>query len=107
MENQIFELQYALDTFMFLVCGALIRELRTVEAYRLAMNAGEPERVVFRKLNVWQSRQGALRDAARRLNGKRLADAWSRLAEIDRQGKGRAFGDPWHSLDHLVTRLCA
>ncbi len=24
MENQIFELQYALDTFMFLVCGALV-----------------------------------------------------------------------------------
>ena len=24
MENQIFELQYALDTFYFLVCGALV-----------------------------------------------------------------------------------
>ena len=24
MENQIFELQFALDTFMFLVCGALV-----------------------------------------------------------------------------------
>ncbi len=91
---------------IFLVSGALIRALRTVEAYRLAMRDGQPERTVFRQLNVWQSRQPALRDAARRLNGKRLADAWSRLAEIDRQGKGRAFGDPWHSLDHLVTRLC-
>ena len=24
MENQIFELQYALDTFYFLICGALV-----------------------------------------------------------------------------------
>ena len=24
MENQIFELQYAMDTFYFLVCGALV-----------------------------------------------------------------------------------
>ena len=24
MENQIFELQYAMDTFYFLICGALV-----------------------------------------------------------------------------------
>ncbi len=90
-----------------LVTGALARELRTVEAYRMAMAGGENESVVFRKLNVWQSRQGALRAAARRLDGKRLADAWYRLTEMDRQSKGRAGGDPWHSLDHLVCRLCA
>ncbi len=90
-----------------LVAGALIRELNTIEAYRSAMAARENESAVFRKLNVWQSRQGALRNAARRLDGKRLADAWSRLAEMDHQSKGRAGGDPWHSLDHLVSRLCA
>lgn len=90
-----------------LVTGALVRELQTIEAYRLAMAGGEAEAVVFRKLNVWRTRQAALRAAARRLDGKRLADAWSRLAELDRQSKGRAAGDPWHSLDRLVCRLCA
>lgn len=90
-----------------MVTGALANGLRTVEAYRLAMAAGENEAVVFRKLNVWQSRQGVLRGAARRLDGKRLAEAWARLSELDRQSKGRAGGDAWHSLDRLVVRLCA
>jgi DNA polymerase-3 subunit delta len=88
-----------------MITGALASGLRTVEAYRQAMAGGENEAAVFRRLNVWQSRQGALRGAARRLNGKRLAEAWSRLSELDRQSKGRASGDPWHSLDRLVVRL--
>lgn len=90
-----------------LVTGALARGLETVEAYRMAIVAGENESMVFRKLNVWQSRQAVLRAAARRLDGKRLAQAWARLSEMDRQSKGRADGDPWHSLDRLVVRLCA
>jgi len=90
-----------------MVTGALAHALGNVEAYRQAMASGEQESAIFRRLNVWQSRQAALRDAARRIDGKRLADAWSRLAELDRQSKGRGAGDPWHSLDHLVCRLCA
>jgi DNA polymerase-3 subunit delta len=89
------------------VTGAVVAGLRTVEAYRLAMAGGEQESSVFRRLNVWQARQASLRGAARRLNGKRLAEAWSRLAELDRQSKGQEAGDPWHSLDQLVVRLCA
>ena len=30
MENNIFELQYALDTFYFLVCGALVMWLSLI-----------------------------------------------------------------------------
>lgn len=90
-----------------MVSGALVNSLRKVEGYRLAMGAGENESVVFRQLQVWQARQGVFREAARRINGKRLADAWYRLAEIDRQSKGRAAGDPWHSLNEYVRALCA
>jgi DNA polymerase-3 subunit delta len=90
-----------------LVAGALVSGLRTVETYRLAMAQGENEAGVFRRLNVWQSRQGALRQAARRIDGKRLADAWYRLAEMDRQSKGRAKGDPWHGLNRYIQALCA
>ncbi|MEM1410807.1 MAG: hypothetical protein AAGH19_00505, partial [Pseudomonadota bacterium] len=89
-----------------LVTGALVNGLKSVEAYRLGMAAGENEAAVFRRLNVWQARQGVLRGAARRLNGKRLAEAWARLSELDRQSKGRASGDPWQSLDQLVVSLC-
>jgi len=90
-----------------LVSGALVRGLRSIEQYRQAMSAGENENQVFRRLQVWRSRQQSLRGAARRIGGSRLADAWYRLAEIDRQSKGRAPGDPWHSLDSYVRALCA
>lgn len=89
-----------------LVTGALVRELRTLEAFRDAVSGGEPEMSVFRRLRVWQSRQGALRQAARRVGAGRLAQAFARLARLDRQGKGREAGDPWQELDHLVTGLC-
>lgn len=90
-----------------LVAGALVSGLRTVETYRLAMAQGENEAGVFRRMNVWSSRQGTLRQAARRIDGKRLADAWYRLAEMDRQSKGRASGDPWHGLNRYIQALCA
>ncbi len=90
-----------------LVTGALVNGLRTVETYRLGMAQGENESQLFRRLNVWQSRQQSLRQAARRIDGKRLADGWYRLAEMDRQSKGRADGDPWHGLNHYIMALCA
>jgi DNA polymerase-3 subunit delta len=89
-----------------LVVGALNRELRTLEALKLALEAGENEASVFRKLNIWRSRQGPMRRAAGRLGSRGLADAFSRMSLIDRQSKGRAEGDPWHALDHLVGDLC-
>jgi len=90
-----------------LVIGALTRELSIVEAYRDAVSAGENEATVFRRLNVWQARQGPLRAASRRIPAARLAEAFSRLALADRQGKGRGDGDPWQTLDRLVCALCA
>lgn len=88
-----------------MVTGALASGLRTLEAYRQAMRASENEASVFRRLKVWGPRQGGLRSAGRRLQARHLADAWFRLAELDRQSKGRAPGDPWHSLDRLVVAL--
>ena len=53
------------------------------------------------------SRQPFIKAAAARLDPDTLLDAFSTLSLIDRQGKGRAAGNPWHSLDQLVCRLCA
>ena len=86
--------------------GALYRELRTLEAFMLARQAGEQEAAAFRRLHVWRNRQGPMRSAAGRIDARRLNDAFSRLALIDRQGKGQAPGDPWHGLDHLACSLC-
>jgi DNA polymerase-3 subunit delta len=98
---------HRMDTPLPLVVGALIRELRTAEAFRLAMRGGEHETAVFRRLNVWRNRQNLIRSAARRLNTRRLFAAFKLLSLIDRQSKGRAAGDPWQSLDSLLLQLSA
>jgi len=90
-----------------LIMGALTRELKTTEAFRPAMRAGEPEATVFRNLRVWQSRQAATRSAARRINTRLFYNAFKQLALIDRQSKGRASGNPWQALDELLMMLAA
>jgi DNA polymerase-3 subunit delta len=94
-----------MDTPLPMLLGALLRELKTTEAFRLAMRAGESESVVFRRLNVWQNRQNTIRMAARRLHTLKLFDAFKLLSLVDRQSKGRAPGDPWQSIDTLLLRL--
>ena len=94
-----------MDTPVPLLLGALLKELKTTEAFRLAMRAGEQEDMVFRRLNVWQNRQAIVRSAARRLNTRKLFEAFKLLSLIDRQSKGRAAGDPWKSVDDLLCHL--
>jgi DNA polymerase-3 subunit delta len=94
-----------MDTPLPMLLGALLRELKTTEAFRLAMRGGEPETMVFRRLNVWHNRQHTVRSAARRLNTRKLYAAFKTLALIDRQSKGRAVGDPWRSIDDLLLQL--
>jgi len=96
-----------MDTPIPLLLGALLREIKTTEAFRLAMRGGEAETAVFRRLNVWYRRQGIIRAAARRLNTLRLFEAFKLLSLIDRQSKGRAAGDPWRSIDELLLQLSA
>lgn len=87
--------------------GAIAVNLKTVEAYRQGMASQGNERAVFQKLRIWQARQAGLRAAGHRLNAKRMAEAWSRLAEIDQVSKGQPSGDAWHLLDRLIIRVCA
>jgi len=94
-----------MDTPIPLLLGALLRELKTTEAFRLAMRSGESEPVVFRRLNVWFNRQNTIRAAARRLDTRKLFGAFKLLSLIDRQSKGRAAGDPWQSVDTLLLQL--
>lgn len=96
-----------MDTPLPLLLGALLRDLKATEAYRLAVRGGEQEFAVFRRLNVWQNRQAAVRAAGRRLDTRKLFLAFKTLSLIDRQCKGRAAGDPWHSIDKLLLQLSA
>ncbi len=90
-----------------LLLGALLRELQTTEAFRLAIRTGESEPMAFRRLNVWFNRQNTIRAAARRLDTRKLFGAFKQLSLIDRQSKGRAAGDPWQSIDNLLLQLSA
>ena len=94
-----------MDTPVPMLLGALLRELKTAEAFRLAMRAGEQEMSVFRRLNVWHNRQGIVRAAARRLDTRKLYKAFRLLSLIDRQSKGRAAGEPWQSIESLLVQL--
>jgi DNA polymerase-3 subunit delta len=94
-----------MDTPIPLLLGALLKELKTTEAFRLAMRAGEQETLVFRRLNIWYNRQSIVRAAARRLHTRKLYEAFKLLALMDRQSKGRAAGDAWQSLDSLLVQL--
>lgn len=94
-----------MDTPIPMLLGALLKELKTTEAFRFAMRGGEQESMVFRRLNVWHNKQNIVRSAARRLNTRQLFNAFSQLSLIDRQSKGQAAGDPWQSLDRLLLQL--
>ena len=96
-----------MNTPLPMLLGALLRELKTTEAFRLAMRAGEQETMVFRRLNIWYNRQNTVRAAARRLNTRKLFAAFKMLSLIDRQSKGRAAGDPWQSIDALLLQLAS
>jgi DNA polymerase-3 subunit delta len=87
--------------------GALLKELKTTEALRLALRGGEPEASAFKRLRIWYGRKQIIAAAARRLNTRALYDAFELLALIDRQGKGRAKGDAWQTIDRLLLRLAA
>jgi len=90
-----------------LITGALYREFTLLEAFRAGRAAGQSEQHMFRRLNIWQAKQGSMRAAASRLSRKRLNDVFQALSMIDRQSKGMASGDEWHSLDRLVCAVCA
>ncbi|MGA9573694.1 MAG: DNA polymerase III subunit delta [Lysobacterales bacterium] len=96
-----------MDTPLPLLLGALLKELRVVEAYGLAIRSGENESTVLRRLKVWQNRQNTVRAAGRRLRTDQICAAFKILSVIDRQSKGQAAGDPWQSLDQLLIRLSA
>jgi DNA polymerase-3 subunit delta len=88
------------------VVGALYREWNLVDSVRAAIRSGENEASVFRRFNVWSTRQGPMKAAIRRLPDSALDESFRSLALIDRQSKGRATGDPWQTLDGLLWHLC-
>lgn len=97
---------HRMNTPIQIVVGALYRELSLAGTVRAAIHSGENESSVFRKFNVWSTRQGPMKAAIKRLSADNLDDTFRSLALIDRQSKGRAAGDPWQTLDRLLWHMC-
>lgn len=90
-----------------LVYAALYRELTLADKVRAAVDSGEQQGSVFKKLHIWPARQGPVRAACGRLGAGEFGDAFRVLSLIDRQSKGRASGDAWQTLDRLLWFLCS
>jgi len=88
------------------VTGALYRELSVVDTVGTALRAGQPESAVFSKLRIWPARQAPIRQALSRFSGFEFGESFRALSLIDRQSKGRAYGDAWQTLDRLLWYLC-
>jgi DNA polymerase III subunit delta len=88
------------------VTGAVYSSLTLADSARSAIEAGESEAAVFGRLRVWPARQPLLRRALARLSARHFGDTFRALSLIDRQSKGRAEGDAWQTLDHLLRFLC-
>lgn len=89
------------------VSGALYYQLSQLSAVHSAVQSGENEARAFSRLRVIKMVQPSFRQALRRLSEKQIGDSFQALSLVDRQGKGRASGDPWQTLDQMLLELCA
>jgi len=88
------------------VAAALYSELALAEGLLGARLEGGDEGAYFSRARIWPMRQGPMKLAARRLVQDDFGRAFHYLTTIDLQGKGRAAGDPWQTLDSLLVFLC-
>ena len=89
------------------VGAALTFQLGQLQALHRALQAGESETRAFSRLRIFKLAQPSFRAALRRVSGAQIRKAFCSLALLDRQGKGRAEGDPWQTLDLMVLDMCA
>ena len=89
------------------VAAALYSELALTCGLMEVRNQGGDERGFFSHARVWPNRQGPMKQAASRLRLSDMDQAFRCLSTIDQQGKGRASGSPWVTLDDLLLFLCS
>jgi DNA polymerase-3 subunit delta len=89
------------------IIGSLYYQMNQLNSAFIGVSLGEDESRVFSRLRIFNMAQPLYRSAIRRLSEKQIGDAFLALALIERQGKGRAAGDPWQTLDQMIVALCA
>lgn len=89
------------------VTGALNYQLGQLDAVYQAVQSGESEKDALDRLRIFKMAQPHFRQALGRVSGRQISNSFRALALLDRQGKGRASGDPWQTLNHMMLDLCA
>jgi len=88
-----------------IVLWVLARELRHLVQLADAQVSGQPLPAVFKRLRIFDKRQGPYQAALRRGD----TGLWQRCliicGDVDATIKGRAAGDPWHKLSALVCEV--
>jgi DNA polymerase-3 subunit delta len=89
-----------------LVTWQLSRELHTLVRLEHGLRSGANKGELFKRNNVWSSRQAVVNTAIARLGERGLQEALRQLARCDRVLKGRESGGAWQALDVLVLMMC-
>lgn len=88
-----------------IVLWVLSRELRHLVQLSEAQQGGQALPAVFKRLRIFDKRQGPYQQALRRAG----LDHWQRClvqcGDIDATIKGRRPGDPWHALSVVVSEV--
>lgn len=88
-----------------LALWALTQEIRTLARLALGQSRGVSLAQGMRDARVWESRQGSVERALKRVSGGRLVAAVKHAAQLDRTIKGLERGDVWDELLQLGLRL--
>jgi DNA polymerase-3 subunit delta len=88
-----------------LVLWALTQEIRILLRIKTGLRKGQPLAKLMRDARVWESRQGLVERALKRVNEAALESALIRAAELDRMTKGLASGDVWDELLQLGLQV--
>ncbi|GGX41178.1 DNA polymerase III subunit delta [Saccharospirillum salsuginis] len=88
-----------------IVLWVLARELRHLVQLSEAQAQGQILAGVFKRLRIFDKRQGPYQTALRRAPGAHWQRCLIRCGEIDATIKGRREGNPWHKLSVLVSEV--
>ncbi|KAA1189978.1 DNA polymerase III subunit delta [Pseudohalioglobus sediminis] len=87
------------------VLWALLREIRTLQQARSAMDSGQSPQQALASLRVWKNRMSLMQGALSRHSGNSLAALLEQATRVDGSIKGYASGKPWDNLEVLLLAL--
>lgn len=87
------------------VLWALAREIRSINAMSLAIQAGQSVDSVMGQYRVWEKRKPQVRAALQRYPAKRWQGLLWQAGEIDKMIKGLSAGKAWDELLQLTLKI--